>query len=786
MVLITPAERETMMEPHPHPSDAQSPRLSPSLPDGTPTFIVSPQDGIILNANAAAERLGLAGGAAPAALRTLARTFDPEALPMGLMVRLRPPLSLQTLTFRCSSAARGTFRLTAVAPAAKGPAARSEPRAALAADAPLRFTFESDARGRFLQLSEGLSSVLGGIAPRLLGASLAELEEDGLVTGAGVAHAALTAGQAFSGLRLTLAGERPFDLELGGIPLLGTDRAPLGMRGFGVARPLPRLRVREQAPDPSPSPPRLSADSKVVALRGAPRLTATEHSAFQEIARTLSAAVEDWPTVAPAPEHPADQVAASVAPAVEPAAPELLDRLPVAILIQQDGEVVHANATFHHWTGYKDLPTFARAGGLSGALERDRDGRLQLLTASSVCLPVDVRLLAAPFRGRNALVYVVRRLDGPDAAQADDLRQKDRAQGRREALDLMPWPVLLMDEDGLVIFANAAATHLLERSEGALLGEPFTVLVAPQHRADAETALAQALTTDPGTGIAQSLRVCLRSGSEATVNAAFARGGIQDRLVCLVLAPPSNDGPAASAAEEEAEASVPPTNAPEPALAEPDLPRLARLLRERMSGPLDLLLASDGLADAASAPIRTALSRVRADLDDLSALATSEPVLERRTCDLVPLISDVLAPMTPAARRRGVRLRADMPTAAPQLVSSEPRLARLVRLILEEAVDASPAGACVTLSLSGEAGAHVLCVADAGAAMDEVAQAQAADPLTHGVQAASRIEPGSERDTGALRFARLAQEARHLGGALTVRRGLSQGLVAILRLPDTV
>ncbi|MEP9351168.1 PAS domain-containing protein [Xanthobacter sp. KR7-225] len=810
-----------MTETKSRPLDLSGPRPDARAARAPAAFLVDAQGERVLEANPAAVQLGLAPGAGvPPALapllRALARGGQRRAgagpgRPDATLARLRPPAARGALTFRVARTGGG-FVVTGLDGAAPPPPApRPEPAPVSADAAPLRFTFQADAAGRILAVSEALADALGPMAGRLIGATFGELEAQDLARGGATAAAALARGASFTGARVVVAGDPPLELELGAAPILGPSLARGEMRGFGLARRRPRLHLPPpEAPAPDP------ARVKVVPLRGAAALTPTERSAFQEIARTLAAAVEDWPRGEERPAAPAaDPLRAGAiepgpeAPGAGAAAEALLDRLPVALLVEQDGAAIHANRTFLKWSGHADLAAFRAAGGLAAALERGADGALRLVTATADRVPVEVRLLAAPYDGRNALVYVARRIDAE--APAADARAEALSQARREALDLVPWPVLLLEEDGLVLFANAAARRLLARTARELVGAPFLPLIAPADRNAAAQALGAALAAEGDATTVIDLQI--RAGADDLVPArgALARGGHEDRLVCVVLAPrpaeTAAQSPAAGRAESPAEApaGTPAATAPAPdphdAPAPPAVPAeapdprparlaaLARLVRARLGPALETLLPGDAAAREAPAVgldgrTRAALTALRGDLDDLCGLAEAEPA-PAASCDLAALARDALALLEPSARRRGVRLRAELPPADPPsaaVAADGPRLARLLRLMLEDALAASPQGASIALAVlpaPDDPGALVLEIADGGAPVDEVDWARALDPLTP----ARTADPMPRRPGGPLRLARLAHEAEALGGTFGLRRGLAAGVVAHLRLP---
>jgi signal transduction histidine kinase len=781
-----------MTETRSRPLYLAGPRPDALAAPSPPAFLADAEGRRVLDANAAAIRLGFAPGSAAApALGPLLRAMD-RAPALAPLARLRPPLSLGALTFRLVRADGGVLA-TALDAAAPPPPAPGPEAAPISPDPPpLRFTFEADAEGRVRDISDALAHALGPMADHLVGATFAELEAKDLARGAAAASTALSGGASFTGARVTLAGDPPLELELGAAPVLGAGLSRGTMRGFGIARRRPRLHLPLPAPaEPAPAKP------KVVQLRGAGALSPAEHSAFREIARTLAAAVEDWPkgdeSAAPltgdAPflsTEPPEPVFESAPPDSFAAAEALLDRLPVGLLVEQNGAAIHANRAFLKWTGHADLPAFKEAGGLAAALERGADGVLRLVTPEGERLPVTVRLMAAPYDGRNALLYVARPIeDGPPSA---DARAEALSRARREALDLVPWPVLLLEEDGLVMFANRAALGLLERSEPETIGTPFLALVDGDDRAAAAEALRAAIAAEPAAPAPLDLTMRTGEAGGSPMRAALARGGREDRLVCVVLAPraaaaPPPEADVASPAAPELPA-LPPA-APE--LVPVRLASLARLVRERLAPALETLLpAEDAPREAPAVGLdgqtRAALTTLRSELDDLSGLAAPEPP-PPSMCDLAALTREVLALLEPAARRRGVRLRADLPPTAPAAADA-PRLARLLRHLLEDALAASPEDAAIAVAIlpaPEEADAMAIEIADGGPALDEVAMARALDPLAPGGAADRLPRP----DIGPLRFARLAHEAEALGGTLTLRRGLSSGMVARLRLPQT-
>ncbi|MEP9355884.1 PAS domain-containing protein [Xanthobacter sp. KR7-65] len=749
--------------------------LAPLDRHDLPAFLLELPTGRVRTATAAVGRFGLRPGelAPPALVATARRLARRTAAGFGL-ARLTLPGCLAPRLFRFAPLALpdGAAILFAdpaafdAAPGAPTPAVAPAVPAALRPllAQPVRVTWEADGEGRLRALSPLFAAALGARAPHLIGRSFATLEDDGLVRDAGAVAHAIATGASFTDLAVFVpaAGADPaLDLTLGAVPMLDPARRRVGMRGFGIACASARAdaaasNVREEVPPPAQTAPQAPDFGRnVVPLRSA-TLSPQERSAFSEIARTLAAAIEDWPkpraVEMPEPSDGPEEMTEEPAPPTPSDEAELLDRLPVGLLVQQDGALTYANRTFLEMTGWPDLAALAEAGGLERVMSREGGG-LHALMADGGGLPVEVRLVAAPFLGRPALIHVVRPLNATDDREA-------RASARRAALDMVPWPIFLLEGDGTIRLVNRAGAERLGFPAHELAGEPFTIAVAPEDRAAAVAALDRVALANLSDEIALALRD--RTGTLTPGRAAVTRAGADDQLLCVVI------GPAAPAVAP----ALP--NPPAPDL----LPRLAGRLRAGLAGPLATL--RDAGSAGLPAPAEAAFDALAATLDDLSALAEPEPPVPADRCDLARLVRDAVAAHAATARRRRIALRLDAPAQLP-VTGHGAFVARLARRMLEEALDATPPGGTVTVSVlsvleDGEARAR-LQVSDGGPGLDEPAVAAALDPLS-GLPADDRFATAGRP----LRLARMAAEAEAAGGILEVRPSSGRGMLASLTL----
>ncbi|WP_238121183.1 MULTISPECIES: PAS domain-containing protein [unclassified Xanthobacter] len=790
--------------------DLSEPRLAPLRQDRVPAFLVDAQTAVVLSATPASADLGVVADAPlPPSIAEIAQQLAWQSGPT--LVRLRPPGDGAHQVFRCLPLdLEGHRTLLFSDPAVPDAAA---PIAAPAAPAPAveRFTFEMDAEDRFRSLSPVLAGALGATAGRWIGARVPELEAAGLVGGSpgggGVLTDVLAQGVSFSGIRLAVRQPQPLDLELGGVPLLDPRRRKLGTRGFGLLR-RGAMPMTDEAPAmPSPPAPESAAPVATNVVPFGSALSARDSKTFEEIGRALTGFIGGEEPDAPGPA-PDDDTTATL-PAALPTA--VLDALPLATVLADADQPVHANRTFFDWTGWPDLAAVEAAGGLDHAIQIRPQGNSSLMTATGERLPVTARTMTAPFLSPDARLHVLRRLD-----RANELDPPARApeDSRRAALDLVPWPLLLIDAGSRILFANRATVARFGFPAEDITGHSFILLVAPAQRAGAygwlEGATAGAANGDGAIAPLQ-LTLRARNGEELEALAGLARISEVPAEFCLVFGPtaPPASAPAAdaagssvtapqraAAATNDAAAQTAPTVAPSPdPPAEPAHQQVAprppeaalQLVARRLAESLAPAFAT--LRDPARQPddsllppdLRAAMETVQQSLDDLSALATplGEPPLEPTAP--AALVHAALAELRPVARRRHVTVRTDIDDV-PQITSAPPRLARLVRLMLEEALSAAPADSTIIISLTCEdpdgTSPVYLQINDAGDAVDEVDDAAARRPLT--------LSPGTDRFSRAgrpLRLARLVAEADALGARFEIVRGRPRGMCARLTLP---
>ncbi len=866
--------------------------FAPLRRDDLPSFLVLLPDMHILAATPACAALGIEVDApAPLGVKIVAKRVGMSLRPAPRLERVRLPNSFVPKPFACIAVqgpsgqvvvfadplalATGATSAKALPGLTRLPAVRPAPTPPRPGGRSVRFTWEADAAGRLLRLSPHAAEAMGTSDEQWVGRDFDELADAGLLLDGAPMRAALRSGGSFFGLTLLTAEHPPRRLEFGGVPLFDVARRRHGTRGFGL------LWGDQDSPPATAGSQQASASGtggdgqgfNVVPLRGA-ALTARERSAFHEIARTLTEAIEEWPrppAALPAPGDadrsdvadlaPNDGVLSSelmvreadgdllppgsgTAPQAAPPPPRadvasdaaeergageehLLDRLPIGIVVQQGGVTVRVNRTLLGWLGLKDTADFTASGGLSPRLVRDaRTGGLDLESIDGDRMPVEVRLVSSPWENRPALVHVIRSLEGavapqpapvapPAAAPSVDaervappvaplatetvltanhsaLTRAERASARRQALDFVPFPVLLLDRNGTVETANLAAAELCGFMADDLENEPFTLLLAQDSQVAAVAMLDRASAT-AGAGSQQgALTVRHRLGTRLPVEAVLAPAGEANIRFCLIMRevseqPASADFTPATAGPDLALES----RSAAPHMAD-SIDGLVRRISHDVRDPLTAVLAFvDSVKQSVFGPVGNARYLRHADaaaaagenllaiLSDLDGLATM-PAGPGETIALAPVIEAALAHLAEAAQRRRILMRSSLP---PSLTAhcDPPGLARLVRLILEEALRATPAEGQIIVSLAEDDAAPdtvLIQIRDGGPALSETEISQALDP--------TRPAPVSDRFTRAgrpFRMAHAARLARAQGGTLDFKRGVDIGMLAQVRLP---
>ncbi|NLY51028.1 MAG: cell wall metabolism sensor histidine kinase WalK [Firmicutes bacterium] len=108
------------------------------------------------------------------------------------------------------------------------------------------------------------------------------------------------------------------------------------------------------------------------------------------------------------------------------------------------------------------------------------------------------------------------------------------------------------------------------------------------------------------------------------------------------------------------------------------------------------------------------LSRLVADIMDLSKMDARETTLDLKALDLTGLISQVVEQLGPRAESNGVSFKADLPSTLPPVLCDPDRIHQVLLNLLDNALKYTPAGGEVTVSAWAEKRRVYVSVEDTG------------------------------------------------------------------------
>lgn len=733
----------------------------------------------------------------------------------------------------------------------------STPNHALSMAAPMRFVWEMDADGQILALSPELALAVGSENANIIGQRFADVAERLGLDPEGRLAVALRKRETWSGQHVLwpVAGEatRFVSVELAGLVVLDENRKFRGYRGFGVIRPhtqpednTPAADVTEDAVSPvlpeqheplrlaqavgaetfesdeteaketSPiSSDEMSQESQQTRhsthLRDVTDaswedqthqvLSQEEHSAFEEIAKTLSerlgarretnddltsddnepdvitgksffhdAADEviDTPPANVSQQQNAQNVSLTRESADKQAfehsrdAALVLNRVSVPLVVTQLGQVVFANRAFLNLSGDESVEDVVLSGGLNARMaaqpREDEEGFVPttLTLANGQACAVDVSLQATLWEGVAASLWTIKP-QGAQPVQVAKQADKDEALSAGDYAHIARDALFLLDENGCILNSNTTAHEWLVASTGqakeAIEGQLFTNLVAPENSRDTKAALQDALDETLGalkqTGIEIKLRhqpdhktFLMHMGTYTPQRA--KKGGSEKRIVVILrdITPYKVHEDALEQARHRAE------NA---SAHKSDF--LARLSHE-VRTPLNAILGfAELMLDEPLGPlghdryreyirdIHTSGEHVISlinDLLDMAKIEAGKQDMHFEAVDMRAVLEESITLMQPQAMRREVIIRTQL-EPLPMVVADRRALRQMALNILSNAVKYNRHGGQVLVSTQfSPTGEALLRVTDQGEGMSEQQLALALEPF-------GQADPSHER-----------------------------------------
>ena len=169
-------------------------------------------------------------------------------------------------------------------------------------------------------------------------------------------------------------------------------------------------------------------------------------------------------------------------------------------------------------------------------------------------------------------------------------------------------------------------------------------------------------------------------------------------------------------------------------------------------------------------------------VDDLRLLAQAEArqlPLQRSSSDLVVLLEEVAELFSPLAGEKNISLQTSLPPSSVFAAVDHMRIAQTLQNLLANALQHTPAGGDITLSLRGKEETATITVADNGDGI-------ASEDISYVFDRFYRVDKNRTRDTGGvglgLAIAQALVEA-HDGKIDVASAGVGQGSTFTIRLP---
>ena len=557
---------------------------------------------------------------------------------------------------------------------------------------------------------------------------------------------------------------------------------------------------RETSKETSKEAPKNVLPFRPIGESKSPVLTPVENSAFNELARQLSARLDSedgtsaaTPVTSDAPDAVVDEPAAPQAPEVSeqpgwlaqpepPAAGEaqrdrtLLDLLPVGVLIYRLDRLLYANPAFLERMGYPNLHALEDAGGLdalyvepgvSTASSTSDTGTPVTISASQASPEHEApsgtaaRLYTISWDGDSALALIFSGAPTQAAAVATAISEANPASapsavGHANAeelgaiLDTTAEGVVMFDAEGNINSCNRSAEALFGYDGPEFVQRNLIELFAPE----SQRMVQDYLQSTRGTGVAS----LLDHGRD--VLGRVSRGGIIP--LSMTMGRTRAHGPnffavfrdLSQVRKSEGELQQARRQADRAANAKADM--LARISHE-VRTPLNAII---GFAEVMIGErfgalgneryveymkdIRASGERVIAiinDLLDLSRIETGKLDLTFANQNLNDLVEQCVAVMQPQANRERIIIRTSLAHMLPSVVADAHALRQITLNLIGNSIHLANAGGQVIVSTAlSDFGEVVLRVRDTGHGLNDNEVAAAMEPF--------RTQPPSDRASG--------------------------------------
>ncbi len=690
---------------------------------------------------------------------------------------------------------------------------------------PLRFTWTIDEASRFTLRSDDFTRLIGPKTAASYGRPWSAIADDLKLDPDHRVAQAIASQTTWSSVQLLWPVDEPgetLSVEMAGLPVFDAASRFRGYRGFGVVRDLDALarldaiRNDDRHPDAATPARSLSAhatchtDSEpadatasapsqpteptpvdtpqsfatqplappnVVPIRpqaepAGPALSPVENSAFNELARRLSARLESDASIdaqepeapagpkqtAPAPTDSSDWLSRPPALAQGKALRDrpLLDLLPVGVLIYRLDRLLYANPHFLTRVGHDDLVSLEAAGGLDAlyveptvAADSNNNagaGTFVTIAAKADQAPAAATLSSISWDGEPALALIFAHAPSepaiaePATAEPVPLAPAPghaNAEELAAILDTAAEGILMFDMSGRIHSCNRSAEALFGRHGDTLTKSSLVDLFAPESLRDVQDyfdAVARADTSNmqgrevlgrvPSGGLLPLTITLGRTLPDGPNFFAIFRDQSQSRKIDSELLTARKQADRVVSAKTDLLARIShevrtPLNA---------IIGFSDVMIEERFGALGNARYGDYIKD-----IRSCGERVIAIIDDLLDLAkieTGDLDLAFASQNLNELIEQCVAVMQPQANRERIIIRTSLAHHLPTVNADARALRQIAINLISNSIHLANAGGQVIVSTAlSDLGQVVLRIRDTGHGLNDNEIAQAMEPF---------------------------------------------------------
>jgi len=570
---------------------------------------------------------------------------------------------------------------------------------------------------------------------------------------------ALQSRETFVGLETTLSldGIASADIVLSGTPLFDADHRFTGYRGFGFIKALANVAAKS-APQPISEPaPSKPVDAPWSTTNG---LSESERNAFREIAKALGARQPDLepepPMVAEAPHRPRID---EVEPTPEQSSGsdrlmEVINRLPIGILISRGGVPILMNQPLLDWLGYESADAFFEIGGIDtmfGGRDPSRravedDGAMLLRRRDGDMVALGVKLQTVQWDDLPASMMIFEKVTSPkDEFIPFDDEPVSAGTGVSASelsaiLDTATDGVVVLDNNGRVLSMNRSAEALFGIDTIEISGEHFTTLLSENSRNRALDYLEGLKDNGVASVLNDGREVTGQTQDGGNIPLFMTMGRIgtsSEPKFCAVL----RDITAFKRAERD---FIEARRAAETASARKSdfLARISHEIRTPLSAIIGFaeimhderfgVLGNTKYRDYVHDILKSGahvLDLVN-DLLDLSKIEAGRADLTFVEVDVTTLLLEAANTVQESANKARVILRTSLASHMPAIVADERSLTQIMLNILSNAIKFTPAGGQVIVSTTRSPDGEVIIrVKDTGVGMSETDIATALEPF---------------------------------------------------------